>query len=77
MTSHVKTGDSCAISNSIQFSSTTLSVYSNAALTSPQIQFTTSQTGYFGAVLQAINFDVSLLTFSLRSVCVMLGNGNK
>jgi hypothetical protein len=71
----IKTGDSCAVSNTINFKSTSLVVYSSSSLSLPQIQFNAAQTAYFGATLQTDDYDVNLLTLSVRSVCVIFGAG--
>ena len=76
VTATIKTGDSCAVTNTIHFSSTTLNAYTiNGLSAQQQVQFTTADTVYFGAVLQSSDFDVNLLSFSIRSVCVVLGQG--
>jgi len=71
----VQTSDSCPTNDTITFTQTTLSTFSNAGCTAPRTSFITNQVAYFGAVITSSKGNIASRTVHSGSVCFQIGNG--
>jgi len=71
----VQTSDSCPTNDTITFTQTTLSTFSDAGCTAPRTSFITNQVSYFGAVITSSKGNIASRTVHSGSVCFQIGNG--
>jgi len=69
------TSDSCPTNDTITFTQTTLSTFSDSGCSDPRTSFITNQVSYFGAIITSSKGNIASRTVQTGSVCFQIGSG--